>query len=39
MAYILLLALGLLVVGLFHLPHEMLQDFWNMLWKKDSPYD
>jgi hypothetical protein len=39
MAYILLLPLGLLVMGLFHLPHEMLQDFWNMLWNKDSPYD
>jgi len=39
MGYILLLALGLLIVGLSHLPHEMLKDFWNMLRKKDSPYD
>jgi hypothetical protein len=39
MAEILLLSLGALVLIVWHLPHDMLQDFWNMLWKKDLPDD
>jgi hypothetical protein len=39
MAEVLLLSLAALVLIVLHLPHDMLQDFWNMLWNKDSPYD
>ena len=33
---VLLLALA---IAVSHAPKGMLQDFWNMLWKKDSPCD
>jgi hypothetical protein len=39
MADVLILVAVLLFLGWNLMPTEMRQDFWNMLWKKDSPYD
>lgn len=36
---ILFLLMGLLGMALLIAPTEILTDLWNMLWKKDSPYD
>jgi len=39
MINIVLMVIAFVAVALSLMPHDMLQDFWNMLWKKDSPYD
>jgi len=36
---VLILAASFLFVGWNVMPAEMRSDFWNMLWKKDSPDD
>jgi hypothetical protein len=38
-AEILILAAALLFLGWHFMPTEMRDDLWNMIWKKDSPYD
>jgi hypothetical protein len=39
MLEVLLMTVGFVGLGLALMPHEMLHDFWNMLWKKDSGYE